>query len=214
MLMICIATTDKDQDATICNVAKLLNVNCFRGSEDDVLDRYYKAAKKMEADLIVRLTSDCPLIDPILIDEIVEQAKQKSIDYYTNILIENFPDGQDIEVFTFKALEKAWKDAKLLSEREHVTPYIRNNSTFNGRSIFTSDNHYCDKNYNSVRLTVDEQADFKVIEYIINNIGINRDWQTYAEYYLDNIEISSLNNDILRNKGYQKSIEYDKKRKK
>jgi len=211
---ICIATTNKVQDSVISDLAKAFDVHCFKGSEDDVLDRYYCAAQKMNADLIVRLTADCPLIDPVLIDEIVKKAKQELVDYYTNTLIENFPDGQDVEVFTFAALKEAWINAKLLSDREHVTSYIRNNSSFNGGSIFTSDNYYCDKNYNSVRLTVDEEVDFKVIEHIINDIGVNENWKTYAEYYLSKKKISLLNNNITRNEGYQKSIEANKKRKK
>ena len=100
-------------------------MHCFRGDEDDVLDRFYQGAKIHNPDYVVRLTSDCPLIDPVLIDEIIEAAISSDVDYCSNTLIESYPDGQDIEVFTFSALKKAWKESVLKSEREHVTPYMK-----------------------------------------------------------------------------------------
>ena len=206
---IVIATTDKKSDDSIESLSKEYKVNCYRGSENDVLDRFYQAVRKKKPDFIVRLTSDCPLIDPILIDELIINAKQKKLDYYTNIMIEAYPDGQDIEVFTFNALEKAWKEAKLKSEREHVTPYIRNNSTYKKGNLFTSDNHPCQENYNHIRLTVDEQKDLEVIKIIVNDLGLNRSWKTYADYYQNNDNIIKNNGDIVRNEGYLKSIKKD-----
>ena len=205
-----IATTTNKRDDLIENLAKELKVNYYRGSENDVLDRFYQTIKYEKPDLIVRLTSDCPLIDPSLIDVVVQQAKDKKLDYYTNTMEELFPDGQDIEVFTFKALEQAWKEANLKSEREHVTPYIRNNSSYKGGTLFTSDNYSIDNNYNHVRLTVDEPADFEAIEKIIIKLGLEVGWKIYADYYLSNKEIYSLNSSIIRNEGYQKSIKEDK----
>ena len=97
---IIIATTNKKNDDVIKQQADKLNVNCFRGDEDDVLDRFYQAAKIHNPDYVVRLTSDCPLIDPILIDEIIKATISSNVDYCSNTLIESYPDGQDIEVFT------------------------------------------------------------------------------------------------------------------
>lgn len=208
-----IATTVNKSDDTIEVTAKGIKVNCFRGSENDVLDRYYQTVKSIRPDFVVRLTSDCPLIDPSLIDEVVSEAKLKDIDYYANGMIENYPDGQGIEVIKFSALERAWKEAKLNSEREHVTPYIRKNSTFFGHSEFTSSNHgpKLDANYSRVRLTVDEPIDFEVIKLLVNELGLNRDWQTYAKYYLENVHIHTLNQSIIRNEGYINSVNKEKK---
>ena len=206
-----IATTLNDKDTVIEELAKELKVKYYRGSENDVLDRFYQTVKNDKPDLIVRLTSDCPLIDPLLIDEVIEKAVALDVDYYSNGLVELYPDGQDIEVFKFKALEAAWKDAKLTSEREHVTPYIKNNSTFLGKTKFTSENHSIDFNYNNVRLTVDEPEDFKVIEKIIEELGTDKSWKIYADFYLKNKEVLNLNSNIIRNEGYLKSLKQDKK---
>lgn len=204
-----IATTISKADNQIEELAKELKVNYFRGNENDVLDRFYQTIKDVKPDLIVRLTSDCPLIDPVLIDEVVQQAIDRKLDYYANIMEELFPDGQDIEVFTFKALEKAWNEANLKSDREHVTPYIRNNSSYKGGTLFTSDNYSINDNYNHVRLTVDEQVDFEVIEKIIIKLGLEASWKTYADYYLSNKNIHSLNSNIIRNEGFLKSLDED-----
>ncbi len=206
---ILIATTTNKADIIIEDLANSLDVLCYRGSENDVLDRFYEASKKIKPNFIVRLTSDCPLIDPLLIDEVVTKAIEKKLDYYSNGLIENYPDGQDIEVFTFKALETAWKNAKLPSEREHVTPYIRNNSNFHGGKLFISDNHYPEKNYNNVRLTVDDAKDFEVITKVIKEMGLDKTWQDYSDFYLENKAIKIINNKTTRNEGYLKSINED-----
>ena len=127
---IIVATTDKPEDKVIYDYAIDWGFNSFRGSESDVLDRFYQAVRKEKPDWIVRVTSDCPLIDPILVDKLINFAHDNNTDYCSNTLVENYPDGQDIEVFKFSALEAAWKNANLSSDREHVTPYIRNNSDF------------------------------------------------------------------------------------
>ena len=164
---IIVATTDKPEDKVIYDYAINRGFNSFRGSESDVLDRFYQAVRNEKSDWIVRVTSDCPLIDPFLVDKIINFAHNKNIDYCSNTLIENYPDGQDIEVFKFSALELAWKNANLPSEREHVTPYIRNNSDFKGAGIFKALNYSCPSNYSKIRMTVDEQRDFDLIKVLI-----------------------------------------------
>ena len=143
---IIVATTDKREDKVIYDCAIELGFDSFRGSESDVLDRFYQAVRNEKPDWIVRVTSDCPLIDPFLVDKLIKFAHNNNRDYCSNTLIENYPDGQDIEVFKFSALESAWKNANLSSEREHVTPYIRNNSDFKGASIFKALNYPCGSN--------------------------------------------------------------------
>jgi len=199
---IIIATTSKKNDDVIKQQADKLKVNCFRGDEDDVLDRFYQAAKIHNPDYVVRLTSDCPLIDPILIDEIIEAAIIANVDYCSNTLIESYPDGQDIEVFTFSALKKAWKESVLKSEREHVTPFMKKN--FKSINI-----HSNNMEFNKVRMTVDEPNDLVVINKLVDKLGLNENWQNYTKLYLNDKNIRSANDFIIRNEGYIKSIKKD-----
>jgi len=204
-----VATTIKEEDKIISEIASKIGVDSFKGSEHDVLDRYYNTAKKYNPKWIVRLTSDCPVIDGRLIDQVINKAQIDNLDYCSNTLIEAYPDGQDIEVFKFNSLEIAWSEAKSISDREHVTPYIKNNSSYLQGKIFKSNNFSCNKNYNKVRLTVDEKEDFKVIEFLINKLGFDAGWIDYTNEYLKNNYISSLNKNIERNEGFRKSINND-----
>jgi spore coat polysaccharide biosynthesis protein SpsF (cytidylyltransferase family) len=129
-------------------------------------------------------------------------------DYCSNTLIENYPDGQDIEVFKFSALEKAWSNAILNSDREHVTPYIIKNSDFKGENLFTAVNFDCFKNYSNVRMTVDEVSDFKLIEVLIKNLGANKTWEDYTNFIINN-NLIRINGEIIRNEGYLKSLNKD-----
>lgn len=117
-----VATTVNIEDDAIVKIAESLNIAFFRGDEKNVLDRYYQAVKRENADYIVRVTSDCPLIDGKIVDETVEFAVKNELDYASNRLKHKYPDGIVVEVFTFAALEKAWREAELASEREHVAP--------------------------------------------------------------------------------------------
>tara|TARA_B110001469_G_C9580409_1_gene287873 strand:+ start:176 stop:934 length:759 start_codon:yes stop_codon:yes gene_type:complete len=205
---IIVATTDKPEDKVIYDYAIDLGFNAFRGSESDVLDRFYQAVRNEKPDWIVRVTSDCPLIDPFLVDKLIKFAHHNNRDYCSNTLIENYPDGQDIEVFKFSALESAWKNANLSSEREHVTPYIRNNSDFKGASIFKALNYPCDSNYSQIRMTVDETRDFDLIKALIDDLGTNKTWLEYTDYIIKN-NLNKINNSIIRNEGLLKSIKND-----
>lgn len=201
-----VATTINEKDKIISDIASKIGIEYYKGSEEDVLDRFYKAAKKYNPNWIVRLTSDCPIIDAKLIDQVINMAQIENLDYCSNTLIEAYPDGQDIEVFKFDSLKVAWREAKKNSDREHVTPYIKDNSSFLLGQKFKSNNYPCNKNYYHVRLTVDEIEDFKVIEYLINKLGLDAEWRDYTEEYLNNNFISTLNKNIVRNEGFIKSI--------
>lgn len=198
-----VATTVEKEDSAIAEIASNSGVPFYRGSLSNVLDRFYQAAKPYNPTWVVRLTSDCPLIDPVLIDEIIETAIRENVDYCSNTLDPTFPDGMDIEVFKFAALEKAWKEATLDSDKEHVTPYIHINSSFNKNSLFSSYNFSNKTNYGNVRLTVDQSDDFDVISVIIEKLGFDKDWKTYADYYLFNETIKNINKHIQRNEGYK-----------
>lgn len=205
---IIVATTVEEADETIYNKAVSMGFAASRGSEDDVLDRFYQASKHENADWIVRVTSDCPLLDPHLVDDIICYAHSNNYDYVCNGLIENFPDGQDVEVFRFSALEIAWKNAKLKSEREHVTPYIRNNADGKGDNRFTTFNYPCDTDYSHIRMTVDESRDFDVIEHLIQKLGAEKTWLQYTNYMIEN-NLTKLNEGIIRNEGFLKSLKKD-----
>lgn len=206
---IIVATTTKDEDQVIYNNALEWGVSASRGSELDVLDRFYQAVKYKKADWVVRVTSDCPLIDPELIDKVITFVQKNNKDYGANIFIENFPDGQDIEVFKFSALEKAWNNANLISEREHVTPYIRNNSDVKGGNLFTAINYPCDFDFSKIRMTVDEIKDFELISILINDLGTDRTWLEYTNYMIQK-GLNSINGAINRNEGLLKSLKNEK----
>jgi spore coat polysaccharide biosynthesis protein SpsF (cytidylyltransferase family) len=197
--LIIIATTKKKDDDIIELEANNLGVHCYRGDEDDVLDRFYQAAKSHNPDYVVRLTSDCPLIDPSLIDEIIEATINSNVDYCSNTLIESYPDGQDVEVFSFNSLKKAWEESVLMSDREHVTPYMKRN--FKVLNI-----HSNNMKFNKVRMTVDEPNDFVVIKRLVDRLGLNEKWENYTNLYLNDKTISDNNDSIIRNEGYIKSI--------
>ena len=121
-----VLTTTNPKDVPIRRFCERIDMPVYCGSEDDVLDRYYRCAQLAKPGNIIRITSDCPLIDPEVIGLLVGRHMTDSADYTSNVQNTTFPDGQDVEVFTLAALEKAWREAELTSEREHVTPYIRN----------------------------------------------------------------------------------------
>lgn len=205
---IVVATTTKQEDQVIYDKVLQWGFSASRGSESDVLDRFYQSVKDKKTDWIVRVTSDCPLIDPVLVDKVIDFVRNNNKDYGANILVENFPDGQDIEVFKFSALESAWKNAKLVSEREHVTPFIRNNSDFKGGSLFSAINYPCDFDYSKIRMTVDESRDFELISTLINNLGTDKTWLEYTNYIIQK-DLVKINDSIIRNEGLLKSIKND-----
>ena len=147
-------------------------------------------------------------MDPVLVDAIVNFAQNNSYDYVSNGLIEHFPDGQDVEVFKFSALKNAWENATLKSELEHVTPYIRNNADGKGDDIFSAMNYACKDNYSHIRMTVDEQRDFDLIECLIKKLGSEKSWLDYTNYIIQN-DLTKINDKIIRNEGFLKSLKND-----
>lgn len=159
---IIIATTTKEADGVIVDAAKKLGVKVFRGSEDDVLERYYLAAKENNIDVIVRVTSDCPLMDPEIVDRCISFFFSKQpVDYISNCMKRTFPVGLDVEVFSLKALERAFREAKEPAEREHVAPYIYRNPEKFLLAFLEND-----RDESSFRLTVDTQEDLELIKKI------------------------------------------------
>jgi len=198
-----VATTVDSKDLDIVNFVNGLGIDVFEGSVNDVLDRYYQTAKLFKAGHIVRITADCPTIDPDVIDLVVEEYFESGVDYASNTLEETFPDGEDVEVFSFEVLSQAWNEAKLPSEREHVTPYIRKNNSFKKINI----SH--DINWGHCRWTLDEPKDYRKLSAIFDVL-----YQTDPYFHMKDImrflqanpDIDKINSDINRNEGYQKSL--------
>ncbi len=205
---IIVATTMNEEDDIIEKIGKEWGYYVYRGSENDVLDRFYQAVQKIKPTWVVRVTSDCPLIDPLLIDKVIEITKAENKDYGSNVIDETFPDGQDVEVFKFSALEKAWSEANKLSEREHVTPFIRNNSDLKSENLFSAISYKNNTDYSKIRMTVDEKKDFELINKIISDLGSEESWLYYTEYIIKN-DLANINGNIIRNEGYLKSLKKD-----
>lgn len=203
-----VASTKNTKDIEINDLTLKLGVSSFRGSELDVLDRFYQAVKKEKPNWIVRVTSDCPLLDPDLVDKVIDFTVKNNLDYCSNTLNEKFPDGQDVEVFKFSALQMAWKNATLSSEREHVTPFIINNSDYRGKNKFKALNYNCKDNYSNIRMTVDELKDFELIKVLVENLGTRKSWMEYVKFIISE-NLVNINSGIIRNEGYLKSLKYD-----
>lgn len=201
-----VATTNETGSEEIVDIAERNGVGYFRGSVNDVLERFYLATKDLHPDYVVRITSDCPLIDPTVIDYVIEQCLDKNCDYASNTLKPTYPDGLDAEVFKFSALEKAYNEATLKSDREHVTPYIKRNSSFNGGALFSSFNVANAEDFSNYRITVDTQEDFDVIKNLITTLGPDAEWRKYVEYLDNNEDVKKLNSNHMRDEGYKKSL--------
>lgn len=205
---IILATTVNEEDDIIEEIGTNWGYEVYRGQEKDVLDRFYQAVKKIKPTWVVRVTSDCPLIDPILVDKVIEFTISANKDYGSNGIEETFPDGQDVEIFKFSALEKAWHEAKKFSEREHVTPFIRNNSDLKSGNLFSAFSYKNNIDYSKIRMTVDEKKDFELVNKIINELGTKKTWLEYTEYIIKN-DLLYINGSIIRNEGYLKSLKND-----
>jgi len=162
---IIVATSTRDSNETIIRFAVGYGVSIFVGSEEDVLDRYYKTAREYKAGVIVRITADCALIDPQVVENIVHYFLGNDYDYVSNTLKRTFPDGLDVEVFSYSALEKAWKEARLASEREHVTPYI-----WKHPSRFELANVENEENYSQLRWVVDKEEDLEFVRQVYEHL--------------------------------------------
>ncbi len=202
---IILATTISEDDEKIVKFSKDMGIDYFRGSVKDVLDRYYKCAKKFSVQTIVRVTSDCPLIDPTIVDRIVEIFNSNSYDYVCMHKPRTFPQGTEPEVFSFSALEKAWQNAEKTSEREHVTPYFYHNP--DKFQIFNLTNT---ENLSHLRWTVDRRNDLEFIKKIISKIKkrpiLMIDILKLLKKEPDLIEI---NKDHIPDEGYLKSLKED-----
>ena len=203
---IVIATTTLDEDDVIANYCEEMNVACFRGDSQDVLDRYYKCAKHFSFPNIVRITSDAPLIDPTIIDQVIEKFSNSKYDYVGNTQPRTFPQGTETEVFSFSALEKIWCKSTLPSEREHVTPYFYTHSK--DFQIFNVKNS---KNISNLRWCVDKKNDLDLVRFLVQGIESRPILTKDILQFLNNkSNLKELNKDHIVNEGYLKSLQEDK----
>ncbi len=200
-----VATSTKLADDAIADFCFRHGIELFRGNETDLLDRFYHAARSKEADVVVRITGDCPLVDPEVIDQVVNAYVDDGCDYVTNTLRYTYPDGLDTEVFSFAALESAWKDARLPAEREHVTPFFRNSGRFAIRGVEND----VDLSPRHFRWTVDEPCDLEFVRAIYKRMGEGASHFGFREILgLLDAEpgLIELNGGLIRNEGYYKSL--------
>lgn len=214
---IVVATTNLQQDDQIVQAANQYGVDTYRGSEEDVLDRYYQCAIKYNPNIIVRLTSDNPLNDPHLIDKCMSEFEKNHFDYISNTNKQEnkhnvfyqcgYPLGFAVEVFTFTALKKSWGNAKKPSEREHVTQYILNNPQF-----FKIGNIENITDNSDIRLSVDHQVDFDLVKIVIEHFEQNEIFtlEKIISFFNKNPKLKQMNSHLDFREGYLKSLEKDK----
>ena len=204
---IILATSDDISDDPLAETVRGYGITCIRGNLHDVLDRFRCAARQLDADVVVRLTGDCPLVDPSTVDRVVSALIGNGSDYASNIAPPTFPDGLDVEAFNRSALEAAWAEATLPSDREHVTPYIRSRP---GRFAMT--NVEAEKDFSALRWTVDYPEDLLVIQKLVDGIGDGARDASFADFiqaWEKQPELARLNQHD-RNIGYAKSLEQDR----
>lgn len=203
-----VATSDDASDAPLAAMCADIGVPCYRGSLNDVLARFQGAyADHGPADHIVRLTGDCPLADPAVVDRVVRHHLESNADYTTNAIQPTWPDGLDIEIMRSSVLQRAYDEARLPSEREHVTPYIHKQP-----ELFRIEHVKGDRDLSSLRWTVDEPADLAFVTavyealYLRNPAFATDDVLVLLEKHP---ELAKLNGNFLRNEGYAKSLAAD-----
>jgi glutamate-1-semialdehyde 2,1-aminomutase len=189
-------STDRRNDLMVEYVTGL-GVSVFRGSENDVLARYHGAAQEFGADVVVRITGDCPLVDPAVVDAVVDALLDSDAVYASNVSPPTFPDGLDVEAFRFPALDSAFRDATLLAHREHVTPYIRESGAFTQVNVATQ------QDLSGERWTVDEREDLEVIRNVCRHFEPRRDfgWEEVADLLTQHPKMFLANRHLVRNEG-------------
>lgn len=202
-----LATSTDKTDNELVDIVQTHGFGCFRGELNDVLTRFYGAARAAQADVVVRLTGDCPLIDADLIDRVVRSLQSSGADYASNTCPPTYPDGLDVEAFSFTALDQAWRAACLSSEREHVTPYLRSRP-----DLFKIASVCGVVDCSHLRWTVDYPDDYDFICQLLEHTGVNNpthgdrfDFLRTLERYPELLTV----NQHQRNEGYSKSLVLD-----
>ena len=194
---IVLATSMDTRNTLLVEHVERLGYTCVRGSESDVLDRYLVAARQAQADIIVRITGDCPLIDPELVDKAIEKFRSSGVDYLSNTSPATFPDGLDTEVFSLQALERAGRESHEAFDHEHVTPYLRRPGLFHTLALTN------EEDLSGLRWTVDEPADFDVVSQVFSHFApnIHFSWAQVLDLQRKQPDLFAANHNIIRNEG-------------
>ncbi len=194
---IILATSESNENNSLANLIEKKGYDVFRGSEEDVLGRFYKAAKPLSPEIVVRITGDCPIIDSSIVDRVISLYEKENVDYASNVDPPTYPDGLDVEVFSFNSLEKANKESKSSHAREHVTPFIRSNKEL--KKI----NQFNDRDLSSERWTVDDPDDIIVIKNILNHFkpDLAFPWKDVLQLKKERPDYFEANKNIKRNAG-------------
>jgi glutamate-1-semialdehyde 2,1-aminomutase len=194
---IVVTTSQNPNNAPLVEYVQGRGIACETGSEDDVLDRYVRAARSHKADVVVRITGDCPLVDAALVDEVIGRFEAAEVDYFSNTAPPTYPDGLDIEVFTMAALERAAGEATAVYDREHVTPYLKREGVFRRGGMQGKED------LSALRWTVDELADFEVVRRVFEHFAPRTDfsWHEVLDLQRRNPDLFSANTGIKRNEG-------------
>lgn len=205
-----VITSIEKNNLPLIQLCTQLDTRVFVGSEEDVLDRYYQAAKLLQPEYVIRITADCPMFDWRYLDMAIEQMENDSSLDYIGEFTDSFPDGLDVEIMKYSALQQSWKNAGLLSEREHVTQYIRKHP-----EIFKLQNLECPiPELSSKRWTLDEDSDYemicKVYEYFTGMGKEDFVTEDVLDFLSVHPEVEALNSGIVRNEGLKKSLEEDR----
>ncbi len=194
---IVVATSvDERNDPLVAHVTGL-GFRCFRGSENDVLERFCLAAKGADAEVVVRITGDCPLVDPKLVDQAIRGYKSSGVDYYSNVAPPTYPDGLDVEVFSEKVLQRALVETQDPFDHEHVTPYLRQSKQFTQAGM-----HHIE-DLSGLRWTVDEPRDFDLVSQVFAHFAPNLhfSWVDVLNLQMNQPEMFEINQEIVRNEG-------------
>jgi glutamate-1-semialdehyde 2,1-aminomutase/spore coat polysaccharide biosynthesis protein SpsF len=201
-----VATTIEPADDAIAAFCAEYEIAVFRGSESDVLDRYYQAAKSFAAETIVRVTADCPVLDPEVVDRVMDVYRAGGYDYVTNGLVFTYPDGLEVEVFSFAALEKTWREARKPGDREHVSMYMQTSGLFRVENV----ENEADLSPRNLRWTVDEPEDLAFIRAVYERLWSERrpffGLADILKLLDEEPELQAINGGFIRNEGYYKTL--------
>lgn len=197
LTQIVVATSTDARNLPLVEFVTARGYACEQGSENNVLERFVQAGRKYGADVVVRITGDCPLVDPELVDACVQGFLEAGVDYYSNTSPPTYPDGLDVEVIRFASLQRALDETQNSYDLEHVTPYVRNSDVFSKANLSN------EEDLSGLRWTVDEQADLDVLRNIVSSFTSDADfgWRQVLDLQRQRPQLFEVNQQIKRNEG-------------
>lgn len=210
---IVLATGEGAANDGLAGVVSDAGYQVVRGPEEDVLRRYLIAAEEAGADIVLRVTGDCPFVDPTVLDALLDLRDQNELDYATNVKPETWPDGLDASVFTMETLRCADSEAKLLSEREHVVPWMWKQSSLEGGTRLKALNMAAPEDMSALRWTVDDAADYHLARAMVATLGnsgaVSAGWRDVRSAFEAQSSETRANQASPRDEGYLKSLQRD-----